>query len=147
MKKPLWALALTMALLCGCTTEHYMTDARHPEIALTMDGGVTYRGKFVDPEDLPGLLKDSGLDKHDTINIHCPEEMNDWRLQRKVMAILSRNGFTRPVLAGDRKAYSEAGRTADERRRERVRQQREQEQKRLGERQQQRGKIQVKYKN
>ena len=140
------AFALVAALFCGCTTEHYMTDARHPEVALTMDGGVTYRGKFVDPEDLPGLLKDSGLDKHDTINIHCPEGMNDWRLQRKVMAILSRNGFTRPVLVGDRKAYSEVGRTADERRRERVRQQREQEQRRLEQRQQPRGKIQVKYK-
>jgi len=147
MKNSLFVLALIATLLCGCTTEHYMTDARHPEIALTVDGGVTYRGKFVDPEDLPGLLKDSGLGKHDTINIHCPEGMNDWRLQRKVMAILSRNGFTRPVLVGDRKAYSEAGKTADERRRERMRQQREQEQKRLEQRQQPRGKIQVKYKN
>ena len=147
MKQMIFAFALVAALFCGCTTEHYMTDARHPEIALTMDGGVTYRGKFVDPEDLPGLLKDSGLGKHDTINIHCPEGMNDWRLQRKVMAILSRNGFTRPVLVGDRKAYSEAGRTADERRRERVRQQREQEQRRLEQRQQTRGRIPVKYKN
>lgn len=113
-------LALTVAalLVCGCQTEHYVTDAKHPEIALTMDGGVTYRGKFVDPEDLPRLLRDSGLDKRDTINILCPDGMNDWRLQRRVMSILSRNGFTRPVLVGERRSSATVGRTAEERRRE-----------------------------
>ena len=35
------AFALVAALFCGCTTEHYMTDARHPEVALTMDGGLS----------------------------------------------------------------------------------------------------------
>ncbi|MGN0847182.1 MAG: hypothetical protein ACI4RA_07340 [Kiritimatiellia bacterium] len=141
MTRPLFALVLGAALLCGCATEHYVTDARHPEIAITEDGGVTYRGEFVDPEDLPGLLRRSGLDRHDTINIHCPETMTDWRLQRKVMAILSRNGFTRPVLVGDRRAYSEVGRTAEERRRARVRQQREEA------RPAPRGRTPVRYKN
>ncbi len=100
--------ALAFALAAGCATEHYMVDARHPEIALTADGGVTYRGRYVDPEDLPGLLKKSGLDREDTINIYCPDGVNDWRLQRRVMAILSRNGFTRPMLVGARRAYSES---------------------------------------
>ncbi len=114
------ALGVLAALLAtGCATERYMTDARHPEIALTADGGVTYRGTFVDPEDLPGLLKDSGLDRHDTINIYCPDNVRDWRLQRRVMGILSRNGFTRPVLVGERRATSESRpkkkRSADER--------------------------------
>ncbi len=144
MKRFFWICLL--AVLVGCTTERYVTDARHPEIALTEDGGVTYRGKYVDPEDLPDLLKDSGLDKEDTINIRCPEKMTDWRLQRKVMAILSRNGFTRPVLVGERKAYSEVTKTAEDRRRERVRQQREQEQRRQPERLPN-GKIKVRYKN
>ena len=44
-------------------------------MAIAADGGVTYRGKFVDPEDLPGLLKDSGLTKQDTIFIHIPEDI------------------------------------------------------------------------
>ena len=113
-------LAVAALLAGGCATEHYVTDARHPEIAITEDGGVTYRGRYVDPEDLPGLLRASGLEKRDTINIYCPETAADWRLQRKVMAILARNGFTRPVLVGARKAYSEVGRTAEERRRARV---------------------------
>lgn len=146
MKKALVSLACAAALFCGCETEHYMTDAKHPEVAITEDGGVTYRGKFVDPEDLPDLLKASGLRKTDTINIHCPDGFSDWRLQRKVMAILSRNGFTRPVLVGDRRAYSEAGKTADERRRERVKQRREHEQA-MPAAPSTRGRIQVKYKN
>ena len=127
-------------LFCGCETEHYMLDKQHPEIALTADGGVTYRGKYVDPESLPRLLRDSGLDKDDTINIYCPDGVNDWRLQRKVMSILSRNGFTRPILVGERKASSTVGRTAEERRRE-EREKREQQRRGPD------GKIRVRYKN
>ena len=121
-------IALAALLLCaaGCATEHYETGVRHPEVAIAADGGVTYRGKFVDPEDLPGLLKDSGLTKQDTINIHVPEDLKDMRAPRRVMAILSRNGFTRPILVSDRKSYTELGKTADERRMERRRQQQEQ---------------------
>ena len=121
-------IALAALLLCaaGCTTQHYETGARNPEVAITADGGVTYRGKFVDPEDLPGLLKDSGLTKEDTINIHAPDDLRDMRGPRRVMAILSRNGFTRPILISDRKSYTELGKTADERRLERRRQQQEQ---------------------
>ena len=121
-------IALAALLLCaaGCATEHYETGARNPEVAITADGGVTYRGKFVDPEDLPGLLKDSGLTKQDTIFIHIPEGIRDMRPPRRVMGILSRNGFTRPILVSDRKSYTELGKTADERRLERRRQQQEQ---------------------
>ena len=121
-------IALAALLLCaaGCATEHYETGARNPEVAITPDGGVTYRGKFVDPDDLPGLLKDSGLTKQDTIFIHIPEDLRDMRAPRRVMAILSRNGFTRPILLSDRKSYTELGKTADERRMERRRQQQEQ---------------------
>lgn len=94
----LGGLAVAALLAGGCATEHYVTDARHPEIAITEDGGVTYRGRYVDPEDLPGLLRASGLEKRDTINIYCPETAADWRLQRKVMAILARNGFTLSLI-------------------------------------------------
>jgi hypothetical protein len=120
------ALAALLLFAAGCATEHFETGARNPEVAITADGGVTYRGKFVDPEDLPGLLKDSGLTKRDTINIHAPEDLRDMRAPRRVMAILSRNGFTRPILISDRKSYTELGKSADERRMERRRQQQEQ---------------------
>ena len=96
----LGGLAVAALLAGGCATEHYV--------------------KYVDPEDLPGLLKASGFDRHDTINIYCPEVMPNLRLQRRVMGILLREGFTRPILVGERKAYSELGRTAEERRRARV---------------------------
>ncbi len=119
------ALAALLLGAAGCATEHYETGARNPEVAMTADGGVTYRGKFVDPEDLPGLLKDSGLTKQDTINIHVPDGFED-RRARPVMRILSQNGFTRPILVTDRKSYTELGKTADERRIERRRQQQEQ---------------------
>lgn len=123
-----WTAVVALAALfaCGCATEHYITDARHPEVAITADGGVTYRGEFVDPEDLPDLLKDSGLTRRDTINIHIPDDLRDMRMPRRVMGILSRNGFTRPILLTDRKSYTELGKTADERRVERIRNQRRQ---------------------
>ena len=120
------ALAALLACAAGCATEHYETSARHPEVAITSDGGVTYRGKFVDPEDLPGILRDSGLTKRDTINIRFPDDIQDMRAPRRVMAILARNGFTRPILISERKSYVELGKSADERRRERLRQQQEQ---------------------
>ena len=115
-------MAALAALLCGCATEHYVTDARHPEISITEAGGVTYRGEFVDIEDLPGLLKDSGFRKQDTINIHVPDNLNDMRIPRRVMSVLSRNGFTRPMLVTDRKSYTNVGLTPDERRRQQLRQ-------------------------
>ena len=120
------AFLMALAFAAGCTTEHYITDARHPEVAITADGGVTYRGKYVDLSDLPGLLKDSGLTKRDTINIHVSEDLRDMRAPRRVMAYLSRNGFTRPILISDRRSYAEVGKTADERRLDRLRQQQEQ---------------------
>lgn len=120
---PVFALIM---LLVGCTTERYVTDARHPDVAITPDGGVTYRGKFVDARELPGLLKDSGFTKQDTINIHVPEDLRNMREPRRVMAILSRNGFTRPILVSDRKSYTSLGKTADERRLDRRRWQQEQ---------------------
>ena len=121
-----FACAALFVCAAGCTTEHYETGARNPEVAITPLGSVTYRGKFVDPKDLPGLLKDSGLTKRDTINIHGPEDLQDMRVPRRVMAILARNGFTRPILLTDRKSYATVGATADERRREQRRRQQEQ---------------------
>ena len=136
---PLFVLSAAL-LLSGCATEHYVTDKLHPEIRLTADGGVTYRGKFVAPEDLPGLLKDSGLEKDDTIYIYSASESRDWRLERKVMSILSKKGFPRPIIVEDRKASSSVGRTAEERRRD---ERRAREQQRRGPD----GRIKVHYKN
>ncbi len=100
---------LFAVMLCGCATQHYMTDAKHPEVAIRSDGSVTYRDKIVDPDDLPGLLRDSGFTRNDTINIHFPDNETDFRTASQVMTILLRNGYPRSVLVGDRKSYSHAG--------------------------------------
>ncbi|MGN0852737.1 MAG: hypothetical protein ACI4Q3_05105 [Kiritimatiellia bacterium] len=123
----------------GCATEHYVSDAKHPEVAIAEDGSVTYRGRFVDPEDLPALLRRSGLTKEDTINIHCPDTLRDYRAPRRVMGILLNNGFPRHILVGDRRSFSEAGRTADERRRDRARQKRLEAERARGETEPRRG--------
>ena len=136
-------LALVAVLFWGgCTTEHYVSDSKHPEVAITAAGGVTFRGRFVDPEDLPGLLRKASYSRTDTIYISAPDDMADWRLKRKVMAILSRNGFTRPVLVGEEHSSSVVGRTGEERRRD-ARQARWAEQQQRQHRQQ---KLEVRYK-
>ena len=90
----------------GCAHEQFVTDAQHPEIAVSETGIVTYRGRQVEPEDLPGLLKDSGLTRQDTIHIHIPSGTQDLRVPYYVMGILVKNGFTRPVFVEDRKSSS-----------------------------------------
>ena len=133
MKYPLFSMFVTACFFCGCETEHYVSDSRHPDVVITAAGSVTFRGEFVDPEDLPGLLRKACYSRTDTIFISAPDDMADWRLKRKVMAILSRNGYTRPVLVGAERSFSEAGRTADQRRADErlVRQQKLEERQRL----------------
>ena len=119
MKALLAILLLAAALaFAGCETESYVSDARHPEIEITAAGGVTFRGEFVEPDDLPGLLRKTSHVRTDTIYISAPDDMADWRLKRKVMGILTRNGFTRPVLVGKERSSAQTGRTGDERRRD-----------------------------
>ena len=102
-----FVFAVTLALFAGgCAHEQFVTDARHPEIAVSETGIVTYRGRPVDAEDLPGLLKDSGLTRKDTIHIHIPSGTTDFRVPYYVMGILVQNGFTRPVFVEDRKSTS-----------------------------------------
>ena len=139
MTRQLFFILVAVLFLYGCETEHFVSDAKHPEVAITAAGGVTFRGEFVEPEDLPGLLRKACYSRTDTIYISTPDETSHLLLKRKVMAILSRNGYTRPVLVGVERSYSEVGRTADQRRQdERVARQRKLEQR------QQRGGIRYK---
>ena len=116
MKRGLITFTLGALLFCGCTTEYYISDARHPEVVITPSGGVTFRGRFVEPEDLPGLLRSASFSRKDPIYIGAPDDMADWRLKRRVMAILTRGGYTRPILVGAERSISEVGRTAQQRR-------------------------------
>ena len=102
-----FVFSVALALLAGgCAHEQFVTDAQHPEIAVSETGIVTYRGRSVEAEDLPGLLKDSGLTRKDTIHIHIPSGTTDFRVPYYVMGILVKNGFTRPVFVEDRKSSS-----------------------------------------
>ena len=102
-----FVFSAVLALLAGgCAHEQFVTDAQHPEIAVSETGIVTYRGRSVEAEDLPGLLKDSGLTRKDTIHIHIPSGTTDFRVPYYVMGILVKNGFTRPVFVEDRKSSS-----------------------------------------
>ena len=61
------AAACAAMAWAGCETERYVSAAQHPEVCITAAGGVTFRGRFVEPEDLPGLLRDASFRKTDTI--------------------------------------------------------------------------------
>ena len=99
--------AAAIAILSGgCAHEQFITDAQHPEVAVSETGTVTYRGRIVEAEELPDMLKDSGLTKQDTIHIHIPSGLTDYRMAYHVMGQLVKNGFTRPVLVEDRKSTS-----------------------------------------
>lgn len=104
----LCVLACIVAL-SGCASRQYYTDASNPEIAITLSGDVTYRGKIVDPEDLPSLLFDSNYPKSSTVNIKVADGLNDYRIPHKVMGILARKGYRRPILIGEKRSYSTIG--------------------------------------
>lgn len=104
----LCVLACIVAL-SGCASRQYYTDASNPEIAITISGDVTYRGKIVDPEDLPSLLSDSNYPKSSTVNIKVADGLNDYRIPHKVMGILARKGYRRPILIGEKRSYSTIG--------------------------------------
>ena len=109
MKNTAFATSAALAALIltsGCAHERFVTDARHPEIAVNEFGTVTYRERVVDPEDLPRLLEDSGLTRQDTIHIHIPTGLKDYRMPYHVIGQLVRKGYRRPVLVEDRKATS-----------------------------------------
>lgn len=109
MRQSIYIFLVIIALVIlagGCTHERFFTDARNPEIAISELGNVTYRGRIVEAEDLPDLLKESGLTPQDTIHIHIPSGLNDYRMAYHVIGQLVKNGFRRPVLVEDRRSSS-----------------------------------------
>ena len=103
------AAALACCLLAsgGCASERFVVDAEHPEIVVDARGTVSYRGRSVDPDDLPAILRKSGLSRRDTIYISIPPDLKDYRMPYYVMGVLAKNGYPRPILVGARKASSE----------------------------------------
>lgn len=104
------ALALVAALLAsGCTTHRRMADAKHPDVVVTDRGQLEFCGERIDADDLPDALEDAGYTKDDTINIRVPSDITDYRLPYYVMGVLAKEGFRRPVMVKERRAYTVTG--------------------------------------
>ena len=106
------ALAASFVLLSGCTHTSYVADSKHPEVEFAEDGGLMWRGRFIELHELPELLEDSGVSKKSQIDIRVSERMRSLRAPRKLLFILRRAGYTRGVLVTKKKAYSESSATA-----------------------------------
>lgn len=101
-------LLAAFILLSGCTHTTYVSDSKHPEVEFTEDGGLLWRGKFIELHELPELLEDSGVSRKSQIDIRVSERMRSLKAPRALLFILRRAGYTRGVLVTKKKAYSEA---------------------------------------
>ena len=94
------------AVFSGCTHTAYVSDSKHPEVEFSEDGGLLWRGRFVDLEELPELLEESGVSRKSQIDIRVPDRMRSLKAPRRLLFILRRAGYTRGVLVTKKKAYS-----------------------------------------
>ncbi|MBO7166576.1 MAG: hypothetical protein J6V88_03520 [Kiritimatiellae bacterium] len=92
--------------ISGCTHQKIVFDAKHPEIEVT-NLGITFRGKFVEAQDVPDILEDYDVTKTDTINIFVDDNVKDLRLAYRLMGSLVQKGYRRPIIVGKEKAYSQ----------------------------------------
>ena len=108
MKIPALHIAMTVAfaVLSGCTHTTYVSDSKHPEVEFSEDGGLMWRGRFIELGELPELLEDAGVDKKSQIDIRVPDRMHSLKAPRVLLFILRRAGYTRGVLVTKKKAYS-----------------------------------------
>ncbi|MBO5941636.1 MAG: hypothetical protein J6R18_10625 [Kiritimatiellae bacterium] len=103
-------LIVSVFCLCaisGCTHTTYVADSKHPEVEFSEDGGLKWRGKFIELEELPELLEDAGVSKKSQIDIRVSERMRSLKAPRVLLFILRRAGYTRGVLVTEKRAYSE----------------------------------------
>ena len=107
MKKMLVA-AIATALFVGCTHETYIVDSKHPEVEYTENGDLMWHKRFIQPEELPGLLEKSGVSHKSQIDIRVPERMHSLKGPRGLLFLLRRAGYTRGVLVTEKRAYSKA---------------------------------------
>ena len=101
-----FVFALVAILFSGCTHTTYIADSKNPEVEFSEDGGLMWRGRFIELEELPELLEDAGVDKKSQIDIRVSERMRSLKAPRTLLFILRRAGYTRGVLVTKKKAYS-----------------------------------------
>ena len=100
--------AAAAMFVAGCTHETYIVDSKHPEVEYAEDGALKWHGRFIEPEELPHLLKKSGVDYKSQINIRVPERMQSLKAPRYLLFILRKAGYTRGVLVTEKRAYSKS---------------------------------------
>ena len=98
--------ASAIIMFSGCTHTTYIADSKNPEVEFSEDGGLLWRGRFIELEELPDLLEDAGVDKKSQIDIRVSERMRSLKAPRALLFILRRAGYTRGVLVTKKKAYS-----------------------------------------
>jgi hypothetical protein len=99
-------VVLVFSLVVGCTHTTYVADSKNPEVEFVEDGGLLWRGRFIELDELPELLEDAGVSKKTQIDIRVSERMRSLRAPRVLLFILRRAGYTRGVLVTKKRAYS-----------------------------------------
>lgn len=97
------ALLVAMFAL-GCVHEEVTLGARHPAVAISVNGDVSFRGERIPLDQLPRALRRAGVETTDEIAIHVPDDLSDPNILRRVMGTLARAGYTRPICVTDRHA-------------------------------------------
>lgn len=103
-----FAAILAAAFVAGCAHETYIADAKHPEVEYTESGDLKWRGRFIEPAELPDLLRKSDVDQKSQIDIRVPQNIHSLKGPRQLLFMLRRAGYTRGVLVTEKKAYSKA---------------------------------------
>jgi branched-subunit amino acid transport protein AzlD len=99
--------AIYMALLsCGCSSTPDLTyDAQNPAVRVSPTA-VYFGDRPVRLEDVPKHLDSYGVPRETTIHIKLDHDVRNLQRARILMALLSRAGYTRPVLVTSRHAES-----------------------------------------
>lgn len=101
------AVLLVSALMAGgCASEKFVSDSKNPEVAFSSDGGLMWRGEFIEPDELPYLLKKTKVNPKSQIDIRIPQDFSNPKAARSLLFLLRRAGYTRAVLVTEKKAYS-----------------------------------------
>lgn len=93
-----------MCLLnCGCVTANAIElDAQNPAVRVTTTG-VYFEDRRVEPQQVAEILEENGVPHNRTIHILIDLEVaRDLSDARRLMAMLAKSGYTRPMLVTKR---------------------------------------------
>ena len=94
------------AAIAGCSHTAYVASSKNPEVEFTEDGGLTWRGRFIELNELPDILDDAGVSRKSQIDIRVSERMRSLKAPRALLFILRKAGYTRGVLVTKKQARS-----------------------------------------